>query len=160
MQPIKYTHPHSKRVRIARSFLYGQHSDPPAARALADLVDDTLKILDWTLSIPDDITYIVTKLRGRTAGVYSPQNKQVVIDGRETNLDRLIKIICHETVHVDQVARGDLAWTNVGDAIWCGKLYPGISHYSHSEYLKSPWELEAFSQQDRLAEVVLHHKHR
>lgn len=159
MQPIKYTHPHTKRVRIARSFLYGQHSDPPTARALADLVDSTLKILDWTLTIPDDVIYIVTKLRGRTAGVYSPQNKQVVIDGRETKLDKLVKIICHETVHVDQVARGDLAWTNSGDAIWCGKLYPGISHYSHVEYRKSPWELEAFERQDHLAQIVHNKMH-
>ncbi len=50
------------------------------------------------------------------------------------------EIITHEKVHVDQIKRGDLSYTD-NHIIWKGK------RYSRKYNKQSPWEKEAYSKE-------------
>lgn len=55
------------------------------------------------------------------------------------------KTIEHEMVHIDQMKRGDLDYTDA-DVIWKGKKYPRSSMKEGAKNL--PWEKEAYSKQN------------
>lgn len=52
------------------------------------------------------------------------------------------EIISHEKVHVDQIKRGDLSYTD-NHIIWKGKKY------SRTYNKNSPWEKEAYSKEKK-----------
>jgi hypothetical protein len=54
------------------------------------------------------------------------------------------KTVEHEMVHIDQMKRGDLDYTDT-HVIWKGKEYPRASMKEGSK--KLPWELEAYKKQ-------------
>jgi hypothetical protein len=54
------------------------------------------------------------------------------------------KTIEHEKVHINQMKRGDLDYTDT-NVIWKGKKYPRSSMKEGSK--KLPWELEAYKKQ-------------
>jgi hypothetical protein len=54
------------------------------------------------------------------------------------------KTISHEKVHIDQMKRGDLDYTE-SDVIWKGKKYSRATMDEGSK--KLPWELEAYKKQ-------------
>jgi hypothetical protein len=54
------------------------------------------------------------------------------------------KTVEHEKVHINQMKRGDLDYTDT-DVIWKGKKYPRSSMKEGSK--KLPWELEAYKKQ-------------
>lgn len=60
----------------------------------------------------------------------------------------LLKVIAHESTHIRQIVRGHLAITNDGIR-WKGKLVSQTTSKIGSQgYYDSPWEEEAYSQQD------------
>jgi len=54
------------------------------------------------------------------------------------------KTIEHEKIHLDQMKRGDLDYTDT-HVIWKGKKYPRASMQEGSR--KLPWEVEAYKKQ-------------
>jgi hypothetical protein len=56
------------------------------------------------------------------------------------------KTIEHEMVHLDQMKRGDLDYTD-SDVLWKGKKYPRSSMKEGAKNL--PWEKEAYSKQGK-----------
>jgi hypothetical protein len=56
------------------------------------------------------------------------------------------KTIEHEMVHIDQMKRGDLNYTDT-HVIWKGKKYPRASMQEGAKNL--PWEQEAYSKQGK-----------
>jgi len=54
------------------------------------------------------------------------------------------KTISHEKVHIDQMKRGDLDYTNT-DVFWKGKKYPRSKMDEGAKNL--PWEQEAYKKQ-------------
>jgi hypothetical protein len=54
------------------------------------------------------------------------------------------KTIEHEMVHIDQMKRGDLDYTD-SHVMWKGKKYPRATMDEGSK--KLPWELEAYKKQ-------------
>ena len=54
------------------------------------------------------------------------------------------KTISHEKVHIDQMKRGDLDYTE-SDVIWKGKKYSRATMQEGSK--KLPWEIEAYKKQ-------------
>jgi len=56
------------------------------------------------------------------------------------------KTIEHEMVHLDQMKRGDLDYTDF-DVLWKGKKYPRSSMKEGAKNL--PWEKEAYSKQGK-----------
>ena len=57
---------------------------------------------------------------------------------------RKSKTISHEKVHIDQMKRGDLDYTDT-HVIWKGKKYSRASMKEGSK--KLPWEVEAYKKQ-------------
>ena len=155
MRHIKNTKRFSDRVSITNGSLYGKYSNKHVAEHAARLTELTLRVLDHHLLIPDDTKYIISKISNSTTlGAFSPDVQQVMIDSRQQD-DCLVRAICHESIHVDQVARGDLRW-EYNKVIWQDRVYTDIHQYSLKQYLNTPWELEAYSRQDELATVALH----
>lgn len=153
MTHIKHTKKFCDRVLITNSSLYGKHSNKNAAEHAARVTSATLHVLDQHVLIPDDVRYVITKIRNSTTmGQFCPLTKQVLIDSRVDDRD-LIRVICHESVHVDQVSRGDLSWNNA-DVVWQGVLYRNCNQYSVRQYRATPWEAEAFDKQEMLARMV------
>lgn len=154
MRQLKHTKQFSDRVSISNSSLYGKYSNRHVAEHAARLTDLTLRVLDHHLLIPDDTRYIVSKIANSTTlGAFTPQVHQVIIDSRQHD-DILVRAICHESVHVDQVARGDLRW-ECNKVIWHDRVYEDIHQYSLKQYLNTPWELEAYGRQDQLTAIVM-----
>jgi hypothetical protein len=56
------------------------------------------------------------------------------------------KTIEHEMVHLDQMKRGDLDYTDT-DVFWKGKKYPRSKMNEGEKNL--PWEKEAYAKQDK-----------
>ena len=56
------------------------------------------------------------------------------------------KTIEHEMVHIDQMKRGDLDYTDT-DVFWKGKKYPRSKMSEGAKNL--PWEKEAYTKQDK-----------
>ena len=54
------------------------------------------------------------------------------------------KTISHEKVHIDQMKRGDLDYTD-SHVIWKGKKYPRSTMKEGAKNL--PWEIEAYKKQ-------------
>ena len=57
---------------------------------------------------------------------------------------RKSKTISHERVHIDQMKRGDLSYTD-NDVTWKGKKYSRATMKEGSK--KLPWEVEAYKKQ-------------
>ena len=57
----------------------------------------------------------------------------------------LISTLCHEMVHVKQLAKGQMKFLPNDAKIWKGKRYN-----KKTKYLDMPWELDAFSKQEIL----------
>lgn len=154
MKHIKHAKKFSDRVFITNSSLYGKYNNRDVALHAAELTELTLRVLDQHLLIPDHIKYLVTKIpHNHAQGVFNPEVDQVTVDSRLSDSE-LIKAVCHESVHVDQVARGDLSWVN-GEVFWLGECYGNIAHQSYKQYMNTPWELEAFQRHDSLLSVVI-----
>ena len=64
----------------------------------------------------------------------------VTVNEDVTDIDQEKEIVSHEKVHVDQMKRGDLSYTDK-NIIWKGKKY------SRNYNKKSPWEKEAYSKE-------------
>lgn len=67
----------------------------------------------------------------------------------DSSLDRetFIKTLCHELVHVKQYAKNELRQITFKTHKWHRKTLVG-----DLEYHERPWEIEAFSMEDELAE--------
>ena len=68
------------------------------------------------------------------------------------NVERTMKTLAHEMIHVKQIARGQLQEhvTKNGNLqhIWMGKV-------NRQSYYKRPWEIEAYSRENELAHRVV-----
>ena len=67
-------------------------------------------------------------------------NGAVTVNEDVTDIAQEKEIVSHEKVHVDQMKRGDLSYTDK-HIIWKGKKY------SRKYNKKSPWEKEAYSKE-------------
>ena len=63
----------------------------------------------------------------------------VVTLNSRLSAQELGRALCHEFVHVKQLALGTLKYAENGGFFWKSKHYPPTTHY-----LNSPWELQAF----------------
>jgi hypothetical protein len=155
MKLIKHTKKINDRVFISNGSLYGKYSTKDRAEYVANLAIRTVGVLESYLLIPDSVRYVITKIAERnTEGMYTPSLDQIVIDCR-TDDRTVIESLCHESVHVDQVARGDLSWINEHDVIWQGNLFPAVNKYTYRQYKQTPWEREAHERQQQLADTVI-----
>ena len=85
-----------------------------------------------TIALPGIDSYIVT-LNG----------------SRKKKLKDLTLTLCHEMVHVKQMASG-LMKSVEGGQTWKGKFYP-----EETKYLDRPWEIQAFARQELLMRRVV-----
>jgi hypothetical protein len=112
-------------------------------------------------------------------GSYEPHSGALRISFKDENI---LRTLCHEWIHVNQIARGDLRSGHaVGYVRWKGIEYENadttgpvrflaemtvrgrLSRHAaiqavkeiEKEYMNQPWEKEAFARQDEFVERVL-----
>ena len=80
------------------------------------------------------------------ASMLGPRDFTVILDC-DLAFDDMIRVLCHEMVHIKQMARGQYKsryksgrFTN----FWMGKA-------SRKSYYKQPWELDAWAKEDLLS---------
>jgi hypothetical protein len=80
-------------------------------------------------------------------GEKNPSMFEIYISNKINDRDELVHTICHEMVHVKQKNSGK--WIELGksQSIWNGEKI-GIEHI---DYLKNPWEIEAYEYEQKLA---------
>ena len=78
-------------------------------------------------------------------GVCARTGKREITVGLYSYLSfgRILYTLAHEMVHVKQLAKGTQKTRKTGSYIWAGKRYS-----KKTEYLSTPWEIEAFSKQE------------
>lgn len=98
-------------------------------------------------------TYNLRKNKNSNGEVYQSGNRSIfmALDSR-LSLSQLLLTLAHEMVHVKQIAKGQykgrLARNGRLLACWLGKAV-------RTEYLKRPWEIEAFGRQADLVETLV-----
>ena len=100
-----------------------------------------------------DILLYLEKNMDRADGYCLAESKRSFVLEIDSRLkgDDFITAITHEMVHVKQYARGETADVNQFTKSWKGEEY--ISLYSTvEEYMKLPWEEEAYRLQETLCE--------
>lgn len=68
-----------------------------------------------------------------------------------SNIEDLLKTVCHEMVHVKQMARGQYRQIASG-SFWYKK---SLEEFDHLDYQDKPWEEEAFGLEEVLYEAWL-----
>ena len=119
--------------------------------SLPNITDDeicfTLKQCGETLDLSNVYIITVTALTeeyyGTISGVVDHDDDQEYIIWIDPFLDKedTIRTLIHETVHVSQIARGDLEL--LSPMRWKGKVY-------ECEYDQLPWEKEAYEIETKL----------
>lgn len=92
----------------------------------------------------DNTPIYSTDMEGNILGM-AQNNGTILINKDVSPLElRKNKTISHEKVHIDQMKRGDLNYTDK-HVIWKGKKYPRATMDEGNR--KLPWELEAYKKQ-------------
>jgi len=68
-------------------------------------------------------------------------NGTIILNQNISNPAQRKEVIDHELIHIDQMNRGDLSYTDT-DVFWKGKKYPRSQMQEGAENL--PWEKEAY----------------
>ena len=104
---------------------------------------------------------ITNKLEGDVLG-YAwcvEDNRDCVIQidnrlSRDVSRDKFIETVCHEMVHVWQIATGRMkdTWRGGYKQLW--KCKDGkFRNYNKTAYARQPWETEAYALEGKLAEL-------
>ena len=103
----------------------------------------------------------ITKIEGDTLGyawsVEDNRDCMIQIDSRlsrDLSRDKFIETVCHEMVHVWQIAtnRAKETYHNGHKQLW--KCKDGkYRNYSKTAYYRQPWETQAYALEGKLAEL-------
>jgi hypothetical protein len=94
---------------------------------------------------------------GKVEGLCSKgaRDHQVIVVNSDRTLLASIFTLGHETVHVKQYLTGQLR-EDQGGILWQGKhYYPHWMASNPANYLRLPWEAEAFAKQDYLYRLAV-----
>ena len=121
----------------------------------ADLLAKQLGLSDQNIVVSFDPPMDLDKTQtGVTIGIGKHPNKIFVMVDKGLSMGEKLFTLCHEMVHVQQLASGRLAFTEIKDGKvsgeWEGEKFDNIK-YSRS----NPWEVEAHTKDKQLREFVL-----
>lgn len=92
----------------------------------------------------DNTPIYSTDMDGNILGM-AQSNGTILVNKNISPLElKKSKTISHEKVHIDQMKRGDLDYTD-SHVIWKGKKYPRSKMQEGAKNL--PWEMEAYKKQ-------------
>ena len=119
------------------------------------------KVLGPRLSRVVNIDYIITrKLDADGWCIWEDKNtypREFSIELRfEQSYTEMILTVCHEMVHVRQMARGELKDVSMSrDSKYSHQTWKGKKMRRNIAYAKQPWETEAYKLQETLAEMFI-----
>lgn len=93
--------------------------------------------------INDNTPIYKVDMEGGVLGLAN-KNGSILINKEITNPKQIEETIAHEKIHLDQMKRGDLTYTD-NDVIWKGKTYSRATMKEGCR--KLPWEVEAYKKQ-------------
>lgn len=121
--------------------------------ACAKFYAKALNITNSRFSLTIRSLYNLRERKGSRGEVFQsePRGIYMVLDSRLT-MSQLLMTLAHEMVHVKQIARGQYKGKRARNgrlmACWMGAVVS-------TEYMKRPWEIEAFARQGELVEQLV-----
>lgn len=93
-------------------------------------------------------------VRGETVLTFRPQS--TIILNSDLTAAELFYPTIHELVHIHQIHTRQLSVSRTGVYVWEGSTYiVDPQTISYSEYMKLPWEVDAFHQQEIIGKKLL-----
>ena len=160
MSAIKKSDVRVKKIKTSKVYISAASKNDKSlgnrATNLATIAAAAYEVLKNTglLVLPDDVTIRIAHTKKATNhGAFYSKEKVVVVDPRFA-YKTMMQTICHELVHAEQYYEGRLAWDyDKGVQMWNdAPVYNKGTTYKR--YREMPWEVEAFSRQEKLAEQV------
>lgn len=101
----------------------------------------------------------MSKQRGVCWSYKNHPNEFTIVIDSDMGRNRSLRTIAHETVHVAQYLTGKIKdiWDDrsARKVMWKDKIFDSAD--SGAAYFNSPWEKEAYAQQDRIADAYRRH---
>jgi hypothetical protein len=120
----------------------------PARRVMLELI--TPKVIDM-LNIRSNKTLNIAVTpycpSEGTADIF--ENEYIILLPIKTSIKDLGIALCHELVHIKQMVTGKL-YRNSAGTVWCGRQYT-----DSTDYLYTPWEIQAFNMQELVFRRVI-----
>ena len=128
-------------------------------RVVATVVLKALPILKELLDLPDDVSVRITSIKSKTTRArYFSRARMVEMDC-SSSWEAALQTLAHELVHGEQYHTGrlKLLWSDSKRRWvheWNGEVvYTAGTTYK--SYREQPWEVEAWSRQEKLAQMVM-----
>jgi hypothetical protein len=122
--------------------VYGSRRNKKFVEAILPSVIRQLNLENSKKGVSISISDECSDVQGQTVDMSNLTGCYMVVITPRRHLVDIGITLCHEMVHVKQMAKGQLK-TNDKFNIWSGKKYK-----KNFPYLDSPWEIEAYSRQE------------
>lgn len=155
--------PHTRQTFISGSAVYGKYGDKIKAQRMAEAATNCLDIIKD--KIPDfdtdAVSVLIRSFRHHLDHgdcTFVDQDEQVIrLNINVKSDDDFYKVLAHELIHCHQMQRGDLRITP-DHAVWKGvEMKHILPTMNYNKYKKQPWEVEAWTNQDKLGEFLKLH---
>lgn len=127
-------------------------------RKLCPYIVDTFSIISEILDFKSQ-HLIIKPLRGKYMGMVLPQiGSPILINPKRTTISGTLLTVCHESIHADQLHKGNLKLSSVGMMEWKGQLIKYDYNLLSSNkvlYDQLPWENDANERQQDLYNTIL-----
>lgn len=132
--------------------LYNSHAKTHYVMHLGPKIVEAVKILSRLLDVPDDFRVRICNIKAaNTNGRYYGTLGVAEVEPR-FDVKTMIRTLAHEMVHAEQYKQKRLMWVQ-GAQYWNGEKNTNKGS-TYARYRAQPWEVEAFSRQDELADIV------
>jgi hypothetical protein len=156
----------SSRVYSSAQLIYGYGANKSSFRrnslkALAEEIEFALDQLSLLLTFDRKVRVRLARFKKPSiTGQYCHHNKEVTL--KPSNIrhmcDRMVSTLSHELVHAEQYYQKRLK-SDHKRFYWVGdsgtKSIPGYQSSNYLKYRSFPWEVEAFSRQEELKNIVM-----
>lgn len=144
-------------IKVAYSAIYSGRFNRARIEQLVEALKKAVPILRKHLNIPTGINIRVAPLKKKNLeGRYLFRSNTVEISCR-LSIQTAIVTLAHELVHAEQHHTGRLSSTYDNNKgwlyCWHGEAFLNKGT-TYAAYRRLPWEVEAFSRQQELAEIV------
>lgn len=131
---------------------YGPQYREHTARHTTNVIK-LLQYLHTRLNTSGKEKIVFKPIRGRVNGCYLLGQQTIFLDPRYSTRNVTVALT-HELIHAEQYHTGKLGAYSKNYVMWHGKPFD-IRNFGSMGYYASPWEQEAYSRQNDLADEAL-----
>lgn len=156
-------------IKFSAKTYYGP--DRPRAMSYAERLNDLWPLLlsEFHITHPPTVRFASLKSFGFFGVCYGfgtdiPSMIIMDINPEKTeDFDAFLQDLCHEMTHAEQWSRGDLSKNEQGEYFWKGvhmdATTASLSSLTEEEYVRLPWEAEAYAREVTAFESIINQMH-